>query len=700
MKSNSLYNHLTGGCAVLALAVSAGSASAQENVTVLETITVSGENLERSVRQTASSIAVMTDDDIQRRFGDESVLEAVSRVPNVTVPAEGGLLSAPTIRGQASEGPNSGATAFFSGTTPRTAVEVDGRTLNFNELIFGFSSLWDVESIEVYRGPQTISQGANSIAGAVIIDTKDPTFEPEFRAQTQYGSYDRFGAAMVASGPLSDQVAGRVAIDYNRRDTFIDYVAPGFQSDGDLDLDSFNGRGKLLFVPDALPGFEAKITGFYSYNNRPTFEAASPPYDDLDNITPSNPTYENNVGGGMIDISYLFDNGMKFYNELQYNRAETDRTATPAENGSASIEADNVSNETRLIFGDPDVNGASGVVGAYLGYTASADELSLTDRLGNAFVSNFDDDKQNMSIFGEVNYRFLDRWVASGSLRYQHDRIQREGLATFGRGERPLDYDETFDALLPKLSLAYDLTEDVTVGALVSRGYNPGGVSLDLVGNQYYLYDEETVWNYELFARTSLLDDRLRINANVFYSDFEDAQRYVEVGQVGPFFQSYTVNVEDARSYGLEVGAEYDVRSDLRVQAGLGLLSTEIKEIGAAAAGISEGNDFSRAPNYTLSFGFDWDIRENLSFGASLRHSDGYFSDDANSDDLAVGSYTVVDLRAAFSPQDNFKAFAYVNNLFDDRSATLKRQNRASGGFVEASIVQPREIGAGLQVSF
>jgi outer membrane receptor protein involved in Fe transport len=61
---------------------------------------------------------------------------------------------------------------------PRATINLDGHYLNYNEMYFGAPSVWDVDSIEVYRGPQTTSQGANAIAGAIVVKTKDPTFTP------------------------------------------------------------------------------------------------------------------------------------------------------------------------------------------------------------------------------------------------------------------------------------------------------------------------------------------------------------------------------------------------------------------------------------------------------------------------------------------------------------------------------------------
>ncbi|MEM9030330.1 MAG: TonB-dependent receptor [Pseudomonadota bacterium] len=686
-------------CIALVASAFASTDASKAQEIALEGIVVTGENVERTVRETASSVVVFRDEDIQARVEDDSVLKLIQGVPNVTVPTDGGFAGPPTIRGQSSEGPNSGAIAFFSGTVPRTAFVVDGRTLSFNELVFGNTPLWDVKSVEVFRGPQTISQGANSIAGAIIVDTNDPTFERELRFRVVGGSRKRRGAAMVASGPVTDELATRIAFDYSARDTFINYTNAAFLTPDDLDLETFNARGKLLWRPSNLDGLEAKLTVFRYFNSRPTFEAASPPFDELNNITLSNPIYRNTTAGIITDVSYDFGNTVKLFNQLQYSDAETERLTEPDNNGSATIDTNNASNETRLTFGNRAVNGLSGLAGVYYAYT-EVDESLLLGYPRGTFLSTFDDQKKNLGLFSELSYRFLDRWVLSGSLRYQRDEITRTGNANFGRGDIPLDFKEAFDAWLPKVSLAYDINKGVTVGGLVSRGYNPGGISLNLITSEYLPFDEEVVWNYELFTRSRLLNNRLRVNANVFYSEYTDAQRFVEVGQVGSFFQSFTVNVDKARSYGLEIGAEADVTDKLRLRAGLGLLKTEITEISGDISGLSEGNEFARAPNVSFSFGFDWDVINKVTWSADVRGSDDYFSADNNADATAIDGYAVVDTRVAYKPSKNVTAFAYVNNVFDDRSVTFKRENRALGGFIEGTPLEPREIGAGVNIKF
>ena len=162
--------------ASIAWAQDAGTGTAAD-VTVLDTILVSGEKISRSLQETASSVEIITGEDLETRPDEENVQSAIQDVPNVYYPGTAGV--APIIRGQDTQGPNTGAVAFYSGTVPRASINIDGHYQTYFETVFGATSIWDVDQIEVFRGPQTTSQGANSIAGAIIVKTKDPTFTPE-----------------------------------------------------------------------------------------------------------------------------------------------------------------------------------------------------------------------------------------------------------------------------------------------------------------------------------------------------------------------------------------------------------------------------------------------------------------------------------------------------------------------------------------
>lgn len=678
------------GAILLGVAGAAVSpALAQDNATVVELkpLVVTGERIERTIFDTASSVSVVTDEDLKKKVDVKTVQEAIKDLPNVFY---SGTVGAPVIRGQDTQGPNSGAGAFFSGTVPRASVNVDGHYLGYSDYVFGATSVWDVDSIEAFRGPQTSSQGANSIAGAIVVNTKDPTFDWEGAALAQVGNLSSRRAAAALSGPLSQDVAARVALDVNRRDTFVDYTNPAFlKGDSDQDFAALNGRVKLLALPESIPGLETKLTLSLNQTNRPTSEAVFAPFDKYESRATSMPSWEQDTRTAITDINYDFGNGLRLYNQSQLSSSDIDRVLAPVTNGSAMIDQRNGSHESRLAFGDAG-DMVSGVAGVRYERTLSDEVLLLRG------TSTYSDTKSNLGLYTEVSVRPLERVTVTGGLRYQRDRVQRSGTSSFAT--EVLDYDEVFDAILPRLSLAYEVTPAFTAGVLVNKGYNPGGVSLNLQTGKYAAFDPETVWNYELFGRASLLDDRLFLNANLFYSDFSDAQRYVQVSIPELVGQSITVNAEKARSYGLELGVDYQILDSLKANASVGLLHTEITKFTNAIANY-EGSEFGRAPSHMISVGLDWAITPELTVGGDVKYTGGYYSSDENDAATKIDSYTTANLRANYQLHDNFNVFAYVNNVFDSADPTFMSYNRSVGG-IEATVQPPREFGLGVRATF
>lgn len=663
---------------------------------VLDTLVITGEKVARDIKNTASSVTVITAQEIaQQKTGDTSVAEAVRGTPNVVYTD---TVGAPVIRGQDTQGPNNGATAFFSGTVPRATINLDGHYLNYNEFIFGSTTVWDLDSIEVFRGPQTTSQGANAIAGAIVVNTKDPTFEREGAYQVEIGNYGSKRTSIMLNSPLyKDELAGRIAVDYSGRDTFIDYVNPGFYSSGtDQDFKSLNIRSKLLWQPAELPGFEAKLTYSFNKSNRPTYEAATPLYYDLDYAGQTLPSWKQNTNTGILDLSYEFENGFKLYNQTQYSDSSVERRVGVVNSGDANIDQTNISNETRLTFGDQE-DTISGMAGIYYAHTKTDEWLELLNRANGRTLSTFDDKKTNVGLFGELSWRMTDQWTLTGGLRYQNDNIQRYGTSVYS--SELANFDETFSAVLPKISLAYAITPDFTVGGLISRGYNPGGTSLNMTTGKWNTFEDERLWNYELFTRAELLDNRLVVTGNIFYTDSRDAQFNIPVEVSDNIFQAYTINADKAHSYGLELGLDYQVLDNLKIMSGLGVVRTKIDE--ASPTYNIEGNEFAKSPGYMLSLGASWDVTEKFNVSGNVRHTDGYFSDVENKSEYWIDAYTIADARVSYEFNEHIELYGFVKNIFNERVPTSKQAIRGIANVTtQASMTMPRTFGIGLKGSF
>lgn len=677
----------------------------QEDVQELDKVIVTGEKIERSVDETASSVAIISEEDLGKEADVRTVREAIKDIPNVTYAS--GVGQAPTIRGQDTGGANTGAFAFFGGTVPRAQMTVDGRTLDYYELVHGLTSVWDLNSIEVFRGPQTLAQGANANAGAVIINTNDPSFTPEGKAQMMFGSRELIRSSLALSGPLSEEFAGRLAIDFYERNSYVDYINPTFsKGETEQDIANFNTRLKFLWKPAGIPGLKAKFTYSLSKAQTPQYEAVGEPFADAKNNAEAWPSLNTRTHSGINDVSYELSPGVTLFNRLQLSYSEILRLTNPRNLASATVDRRNLSNETRVAFGKSG-DTLSGAAGVFYSRTTTTDTLDQNANLETFFkpfygattaFSVFDDTKNNIGVYSEIAYRLTPKLTINGGLRYQSDQVERKGM--YQAYVKDVNFNETFSAVLAKLSLAYEIAPGVKVGGLVNNGYNPGGITFDLGRAKWVPFEEETMMNYELFTRAYLLGGDLMINANLFYMDQTNAQRFVSY-VAGRDRQYYTVNADKARSQGAELAVDYYVLNNLRAKFGAGFLETEITEF-TNPVGNYEGNQFAKSPGQTYTAGIDWDVTPGLSVGVDAKRTGHYYSDDANTPNYLIEAYTVANARIAYKVSDQMEVLGFANNLFDDRSPTSLRPSaaRATRGQDEAAIVGPREFIAGIKVSF
>lgn len=656
----------------------------------LETVIVSGQKVKRSIKDTSSSVEVISDRTLERNADQATIGQVLGNSQNIVSPNS---TDAPIIRGIDTKGPVSFGNAYLAKPVPGATISVDGRYLNFGELGLGAAGLWDVDAVEVYRGPQTSSQGANSIAGAVVINTKDPTYAPEYEGQLLFGSRNKRRYSVMASGPISQDFAARFAADYSSRDTFVKYTSPKFGArDFDLGWQDLNARAKLLWEPDAIAGLSTKLTLSFMRSQRPRYEAVSEPYDKLESLSffQDEQKHENRVA--IIDVRYDFGDDLVLTNQSQYSAGTYDYKFSPPFTGTAERDNENVSNELRVNFGNSS-SYLSGLGGLFFWLDKTK------NKLGNVFGSaDADLRHESLAAYGELNWRFVPQWVLSTSLRYQVDNIGHDGIASYVPNFR-YKYAKRFQSLLPKLSLAYEIDPTATVGFLVNKGYIPGGTGLNFRAGQYYEFNAEYAWNYELFSRFGLLDKRLTINSNVFYTVFKDSQRAVTDFLDGKPFGTIIVNADEAKTYGLESTVEYRTSSNSSIYGGVGLLRTEITKFEDYRGEVFKGKEFGNAPGFMANVGFVQQITPAFSVGGDIRHTDGYFSNDTNDPALRVADYTVTSVNSSYQLNKNVELFGYVRNLFDRRVPTGKFKDFGTGG-TSAYVLEPREVGVGVKARF
>jgi outer membrane receptor protein involved in Fe transport len=648
-----------------------------------ELIIVTGERTARTVRDTTSSVEVFDERRMEKSPGADRIEQILELVPNVQLSsgAEG-----VTIRGQDTTGPTRDLPAFLGGTRPRTTLVVDGRAVSFNEFIFGVAPLWDVDRVEVFRSPQTTTQGQNSIAGAIFVETNDPSASPELRARAIVGDWRTRQVSIMGSGPLSRDVAVRVAGDlrYSKTSSVIADKAVG--ADPNHDVYGLL-RFKLLARPQAVPGMRLELGYTHSQSQMPQVEGVRPPFEKRRDPNATYGVFRTNVDSLTGRASVPLKTDLDWNTILTAGDSRIERFAPPGL-GQTRIKGRDWSAET--IFNWSPGSKFKATIGASYRHAKLHQEINLSQLSG---IGRFADEQSALGLFGEANWSPASRLHLTAGLRLQRDSQRRSGELATSAAPIPLDYDRTFHAWLPKVSAAYDITSGIRAGILIQRAYNPGGTTLRFDTGEADNFDAEYLWDYEVFARASFANGRLGVSANLFRYDMKDAQRALPITIIAPTSSlvgfADLFNVDKARSQGAEVSIDWRPAANLTMRVAAGLLRTKILQADATY-GAFVGNDFQRSPRFSGTMAIDWEPVRDFAFSVQARHNGGYFSDDLNAPERRVDGWSRIDARASyqFGPVE---LYGYVRNLLDDFHLTyVFNTTLATAG-------DPREFGIGIQ---
>ncbi|HHX8716572.1 TonB-dependent receptor [Vibrio alginolyticus] len=622
----------------------------QETLTTLETIVVLGEKLGGTLAENTSSVTVFTDE--ADNGEDQTYYDLLDRVPNV-LNAPSGI---PHIRGVDGRGPGEGFLSFMIGATPRVNTTVDGVSESWTGEAFGKAGLWDTEQVEIYKGPQSTNQGRNSIGGAVVIKTKDPTFHFESKVRGGYENEDdKYHLAGVVSAPIvSEKLAFRLAAEGTKGNTPIDYSLP----DNDQypwdpsEVESYNVRGKLLFKPMSNDKLTLKLT-LASRNEEGQYtnlvsEKGKFEYID-ENGTRRQTTESWNAN---FDINYLINDELTLDVLLARRDYNTKFKAYPRTDWWGDVDEKNYTAEAKLSYNslDDKYNAIVGVSSFYKDQDTQTDSMKRKDKV----LTN--------SIYFDSKVQLNNRWGLLLGARYEKDELKRD----FDHARFPLDFnaDESNGILLPKVGVTLNVSDNSMLGLTARKGYNAGGLGYNEYQQQVFVFEQEEVWTYELSSRSTFLENRLGLTANVFYNDYENYQTVV-YGDSGNRFDNYIANIPKGKTYGTEVETNYWFDSGLDVFAFVGLLKTEITEGPSGTVENLNGNEFSYAPEVSAGLGFTQQLDSGIFFGARVNHVTDYFTDLANTRSTSAGDYTILNLNAGYAMND-LTIRAYIKNATDE----------------------------------
>ncbi len=696
--------------------------SAEENVTQLEAITVTGEKTERSLQDTVSSVGVLTAEDLEdNRIVD--INDAFERIVNISSNTGGEGFSIRGIRG-------AGLTSMY----------IDGAFISRRGVRVGQKKLWDVEQIEVFRGSQSTVQGRNALGGAVIIKTKDPTFDWTTDLQFTADNLSSHGISLAFGGPLiENELAFRIAIDDQQSDGFISNPTLGDIDYNDSDNKLF--RGKLLYKPAAFSDFSALLTVSHSENESgddyvTTKDPAGNPIDPFKHKIFSNIDgfEDSDQDITTLELNYQLTSSLRLESVTSYNRNDydrqddDDRSASGGNNLRArDTETKAFSQELRLHF---DRDRWHGLVGAYYFDQTEDDQSTFTSTIdipallagtpsaplapfySSAFALSrdaaFDIDVQNWALFADLEFDVTEKISIFGGVRYDKEKQDLKNvqgltaldslpaaagpfaaqiagtnaflLTSIANQSADVKSDADFSAFLPKVGFTVNWDDDLSTSFTVQRGYRSGGTNIS--PGALNEFDPEYTTNYEIALRSLWLDNRLSVNANIFYIDWTDQQVGVEHPTLTNVFN--TKNAGESTLYGAELEVVAQPMAGLDVYAGLGFVKTEYDKFINQSIDYS-GNRFPAVPEWTASIGVTKRWTQGLILSADATYQDERYQSIKNTQKL--DSRTIVNSRIGYE-FDNFAVSLFARNIFDDEYVT-DIQSRTDA----VKVGEPRVIG-------
>ena len=609
------------GSTILAAATAFGlavPAAAQDSETTtasegqLATIIVTANRRAENLQDVPVSAEILDQERIGAVFSAAADITALAgTVPGLNVESSNGRV-APRfyIRGL-------GNTDFDLAASQPVSVLLDDVVME-NVTLKSFP-IFDVERVEVLRGPQGTLFGRNTPAGIVKIESIKPSFDRDIRASASYGSYDTLSLNAAAGGALvEDLVAVRVSVQSQSREDWIDNGFTGVNNalGGYHD---FAARGQVLITPGERTSILAAIN-----------------YRDLDGT--STIFRANAIGPGNNNLNANYDRDRVFHDGgagtiARYEQVGGTLTITH-EFGAATLTSitshwtskgssrGDIDGGFGSPFAPPEAPMGPGVIGIDsdtqdtidLEQTtqevrlASNGDGPLTWQIGGFyFESDFDVTTQGFgfpppttvnhtneawALFGQLGYQLTESLRVTGGLRYTDD--QKDFFVRTGPAQARSVQDDQFDW---DISLFADVSDDASVYARVAnsfRGPTIQGRDVAFFGSPS-VAQSENITSYEAGFKTELADRRIRLNGAVYYYTVEDPQ-FTAVGGGGNFVR--LINANKGEAWGIEFDGAFQITPNFLVTLGVAYNNTEIKD-NALEVGVCQA--FTNAPHCTVT---------------------------------------------------------------------------------------------------
>lgn len=722
------------------LPVSTQAAAAEtgekQQIDKLEEIVVTASKTGENIRAINGGVGSVSGDGISE-LGAQSAEGYLQTVPGVVFNAQNAGNSTVVIRGVgtsvSANGSGQASTGSYINDVPLTDPFFSVGIPDINA--------FDVDNVEVYRGPQGTLFGAASLGGAVNYIAKRPTlgaFDGTLETiQSVTSESDDLNSSynVMLNAPLGDRLATRIVGTYRQDSGFIDNAGTGQKDSNQSEIQG----GRIQFLLDAWQGAEVEWLTLYQQSETADFGYRNPDLGDLLKSTLIPDQLENDILLHSLrlnqNLGWATLTGIASYSEKSMDaQADAQRFGalgfvTPSFRSDGESEAK--SYELRLRGGQD--SSFAWLIGAmYSDTTQSVREEAFAENAGDVADAllgpgggaiatigdswGFGTNQFNgveQAVFGQATIRLTQRLaVTLGGRLFKTESDSNSttfGLLNLLSGAplstSPPTVRQEEDGFNPSLSVSYDLSDNVRFYTTASKGFRFGGGNVNPDPSLPRVFDSDELWNYEIGVRSDLFDDTLRFDATVYHIDWSDIplQVVTGTGAVG------TINAGNAEIDGVEIGLTWRLNEKFSFESAITYTDAtlvSVTQTAGVAFSVTSGTQLPGSSDWllsnTLRYVFDGVHRPFLQL--AHRHASEapavltrYAPPGRNA---TVGNYDLFDLRAGFD-FGPIEIAAFVNNLTDERAVlSASYLNPPLADEIQQYVARPRTLGVSLGWSF
>ena len=683
----------------------------------IEEVVVTARRREETLQEVPAAVSVFNNE--QMFFtGNDSMDRLRDVVPNFQFASDMAYRSRVAVRGLGSDrsGAQTNGVGFF----------IDGvyqsGTARFNAPFF------DVERVEVLKGPQGARYGRNSFAGVVNVVTRKP--DNEFRANAQTVVENAGGleyAGMLAGPIVRDRLYGKLSFGHNESDGDYENAVTG-EDQIPLESDYY----ALRLVWDVMENFELDLdlgkSDFdgiaFAFSQTTSLQDLEENFLVRDDQTSGADYEEGSLTALWSGATFEVQNRLAYRDSLTHLGVDGDVTRFDGIFSVVKVDGEMISDELRIqsagdgrlhwMFGGEYVSEEfdaifdtfflPGVDEALFGFPEPFTEALLLSISPSS--NTIDGESDVWSVFGEVSYEFFDRLEATVSVRY--DDIEKEvfndaaGVNVQGLGATFED-----DAIQPLFSLRYSIDDDTSVYASAARGIREGGFNASALTKDYAIFETDDVWSYEIGLKKVFPESGAYLNVSGFYMDADTLNQAAIILTDAGNLANGAITMGGADSYGVELDMGMPIGAGIDWTLAVGLLDCTLKDVPPfedrspdfqqVSPGVQNGNECQDSSEWTFHTalngewpmgGGGWTAMAAVSLsgkGETRLTSDAGVPGRQNpfvpldpvevaqrtfrTDQEMQDPYYLVDLTAGVRNQ-NWSILAYVENLTDKLYAT------------------------------